>query len=76
VELFDWLVESSQATIAAQVTGHRPTNSQTKARKSEKMQTNEHDIIEKLQSQLDTLIKAKEEHETELIVKVHPLFNI
>jgi hypothetical protein len=43
---------------------------QEKARKFEKETSSEHDTIEKLQRQLDTLIKAKEEHETELITKV------
>jgi len=60
VELFDWIVESAQATIAEQA----------KARKLEKETSTEHNAIEKLQKQLDTLIKAKEEHEMEIIHKV------
>lgn len=29
-------------------------------------------MIEKLQKQLDTLVKAKEDYETELLIKVSP----
>jgi len=42
------------------------------ARSLKKETSNEYGTIEKLQKQLDTLVKAKQDYETELLTKVPP----
>lgn len=75
IEFMDWLAESATATITAQVPSPSPpiqTDNQTKARQLEKETSSEHDTIAQLQNQLDALIKAKDDYETELLTKVPP----